>query len=300
MIEKYFISWLRELTPSKIFLYLQVSTTARLSHWIVRLEDVDVDGQVWLVTVGALNGAQRQTPPAYLEPIHIYTITFQLHFTTWTFLPGHRIRIAISNAMFYSNWPTPFPMNTSVYLNSSATFIDLPVISPMASSSPPPPFTQLQVSPMDILTMPFSGGKPKIYRKYETDLATTITFEQITYELLPDGCFISALLAWNFTCSHLNPADVQWATHARQIYVFDMHGYGSIDDIPMKADDEQVYPNVDLSTRRHFELATELTMYSDQDYFYVNLKRQLWNSNQTTSEPWVTFMFNAKHERQFH
>ena len=275
-----------------------MSTTARLAHWILRLEDVAVDGHVSLVALGAINGAQRQMPPSYLEPGHVYTINFQLHFTTWTFLPGHRIRVAISNAMFYSNWPTPFAMNTSLYLNSSATFIDLPVIPTMTSE--PPPFTQKQISPTDVLAMTFSGGKPKTYQKYETDLATIITFEQLTYELLPNGCFISALLKWNFTCSHLNPADVRWTTHARQVYVFDMHGYASIDEITMKADDEQVYPNVDLTVRRHFELATELIMYSDQDYFYADLKRQLWNSNQTTHEPFVTFVFNGKHKRQFH
>jgi hypothetical protein len=281
-----------------MLLYLQVSATARLAHWIVRLEDVDVDGQVWMVAIGSMNGAQRQMPPADLEPMHLYTITFQLHFTTWTFLPGHRIRVAVSNAMFYSNWPTPFAMNTSLYLNSSATFIDLPVIPPMTSS--PPPFTQQQASPMDVLATPFSGGKPKTFRKYETDLATTITFEQVNYELLPDGCFISGFITWNFTCSHLNPAEVRWTGYALQIYVFDMHGYLSIDDIPMKADDKQLYPNVDLSTRRHFELATDLIMYSDQDYFYVDMKRQLSNSNQTKNEPSVTFVFNGKHKRQFH
>ncbi|CAF1147732.1 unnamed protein product [Rotaria sordida] len=50
---------------------LQVSATAPLAHWIVRLEDVDINGQVWLVTGAALNGAQRETPPAYLEPNHL-------------------------------------------------------------------------------------------------------------------------------------------------------------------------------------------------------------------------------------
>jgi hypothetical protein len=303
ILEENIIQYLTdELLNTKIFFYLQVSATAHLAHWIMRLEDVNVDGQVWIVTTGAMNGAQRQMPPAYLEPSQIYTITFRLHFTTWTFLPGHRIRVAISNAMFYSNWPTPFAMNTSLYLNPSATFIDLPVISTTESSPPsiPPPFTQQQTSPMDVLATPFSGGKPKTYRKLETDLATTITFEQTNYELVPDGCFMSGVIAWNFTCSHLDPAEVRWTSHARQVFVFDMHGYASIDDIPMKADDEQIYPNVDLSTRRHFELATELVMYSDPDYFYVNLKRQLWNSNQTTNEPCATFVFNGKHKRQFH
>ncbi|CAF4719022.1 unnamed protein product, partial [Rotaria sp. Silwood2] len=127
---------------------LHVSTTARLTHWIVRLEDVDINGQVLLVTTGALNGAQRQNSPAYLQPNSRYTITFPLRFTTWTFYSGHRIRISVSNAMFPTYWPTPFPMNTSLFLNSSVTFVDLPVL-PVLSSSPPPPqtFTQKQLSP---------------------------------------------------------------------------------------------------------------------------------------------------------
>ncbi|CAF1582695.1 unnamed protein product [Didymodactylos carnosus] len=183
-------------------------------------------------------------------------------------------------------------MNTSLYLNPSSTFIDLPVIPLLTSTSPPPPFTQLQVSPVDILPVPFSGGTPRTYRKHETDLATTITFEQIIYELLPNGCFMPALLAWNCTGSHLDPGDVRWATHARQVYVFGVNGYASINDVPMQDDDERVYPDVDLSIRRHFELNTELVVVLDQNYFYVNLKRELLNPNGGLSESPVMFVFN--------
>ncbi|CAF1393462.1 unnamed protein product [Adineta steineri] len=136
---------------------LQVSATAPMAHWIVRLEDVDNNGQVWLVTTGALNGAQRQTPSAPLEPNHTYIITFRLHFTTWTFFTGHSIRVATSNAMFPTYWPSAFAMNTSLFLNSSATFIDLPVILPLSSISPPPSFTQQQVSSTDIFPELFSA-----------------------------------------------------------------------------------------------------------------------------------------------
>ncbi|CAF4024723.1 unnamed protein product [Adineta steineri] len=188
---------------------LQVSATAPLAHWIVRLEDVDNNAQVWLVTTGALNGAQRQTPSAPLEPNHMYTITFRLHFTTWTFFNGHSIRVAISNAMFPTYWPSAFAMNTSLFLNSSATFIDLPVILPLSSTSPSPSFTQQQVSSTDIFPELFSAGKPRIYEKHEANLSTTITFERTNYELLPSNIFMSTLLAWNFSCSHLNPADVR-------------------------------------------------------------------------------------------
>jgi hypothetical protein len=78
-----------------------------------------------------------------------------------------------------------------------------------------------------------------------------------------------------------------------------MHGYSSIDDIPIRNDDESIYPDVDLLTRRHLELQTNLILYSDEDYFYVDLKRQMFNNHRATNETPVTFEFNGKHKRQF-
>lgn len=195
-------------------------------------------------------------------------------------------------------------MNTSLYLNPLVTYIDLPTIPSLpsaSSSSPPPPsFTQHQTPIDDVLPELFSGSNSLETRKYDTDLDRTIIDEQIFYELLPNGCFISSLLARNFTCSRLNPADVRWTTLARQIYVFDMHGYSSITDVSMKNDESpSLYPDVDLSTRRYFELKTELNCYSDQDYFYIDLKRQLFNHMKTNNEIPLTFVFNGKHKRQF-
>ena len=216
---------------------------------------------------------------------------------------GHRIRIAVSNAMFPAFWPSPYSMNTSLYLDPAANFIELPVIPPLPSTPlpppPPPPFTQLQVPLSDISPQSFSTSKPTVFHKHDTDLATVIHFKQISYELLSNGCLISAFLTFNFTCSHLDPADVRWSAHARQVYVFDMHGYSSIDDIVMKNDDESIYPDVSLLTRRHFELRTDLNLHSDQDNFYVVLKRQMFNHHKIKNETPITFDFNGKHKRQF-
>ncbi|CAF3763545.1 unnamed protein product [Rotaria socialis] len=280
---------------------LQVSATAPLAHWFVRLEDVDIDGQVWFVTGAALNGAQRTIPSTFLEPNHPYTIKLQLHFTTWTFFPGHRIRVAISNAMYPAFWPSPFSMNTSLYLDPLTTFIDLPTIPGLLpiSAPPPPPFTQKQIEPEYIFSEAFSGGRPSKAEKFDIVSHRTLIYEQLSYELLPNGCFISALMAENFTVSRTDPADQKWTTHARQVYVFDVNGYLSIDDIPIKDEDESVYPNLDLSARRHFELRTDLTFYSDRDYFYVNLKRQLFHPDGTANSSTITFEFNGKHKRQF-
>jgi hypothetical protein len=256
------------------------------------LEDVNNDGQVLLVAIGALNGAQQQTPSAALEPNLSYTITLRLRFTIWMFSSGHRIRLAISDGMFSTYWPSPFTMNTSLFLNPITTFIDLPVILPLSTTtSSPPLFTQLQTPLADILSESFSSVKPRIYQKDETDLSTRIIFERITYELLPSNTFMSTLLTWNFTCSHLNPADVRWTAQARQIYVYDMHRYTLIDQIPMTDDD--------LLKKRHFELKTDLTVHSDEDYFYIHFKRQLFTSNGTTNATPVTFVFNNKYKRYF-
>ena len=201
--------------------------------------------------------------------------------------------------MFPAFWPSPYSMNTSLYLNSSATFIDLPIISSIAIPSPPA-FTEKQVSSDDILPQLYSGGESTGYKKiYETDVSTVISFEETTHELLPNGCFITSFLTWNFTCSHLNPAYVQWNTYARHIYVFDVYGYESIDDILIKSDYDELYLNTDLSIRRSFELYTQSIIESDEEYFYVNLRRTFYNSNGEEHDSPITFTFNNKHKRQF-
>ncbi len=122
---------------------LKVSADAEMAHWIVRLEDVHPDGEVSLVAGGLLNGAQRNSRlfPEYLTPGDVYELEFSLHFTTWTFQPGHRIRLAVSNALFPMIWPTPYPMTTQLFLGSESTSLELPVISFSSRKIPdlPPP-----------------------------------------------------------------------------------------------------------------------------------------------------------------
>ena len=60
-----------------------------------------------------------------------------MHFTSWVFPRGHRIRVAVSNALWPMIWPTPYPMTTSLDLGgTSGSRIVLPVIPPEARSQP--------------------------------------------------------------------------------------------------------------------------------------------------------------------
>jgi uncharacterized protein len=97
---------------------LTASASAPLADWFARLSDVAPDGTVTLVTGAGLNGAQRSssTSPADLEPDRVYQIEIELHVTSWVFPRGHRIRLAISNAMWPMIWPTPYAMTTSLAL----------------------------------------------------------------------------------------------------------------------------------------------------------------------------------------
>ena len=111
---------------------LRVSADAPLAHWAARLEDVFPDGRVSLVAGGLINGAQRNSRlnPEYLDPGISYDLGFDLHFTTWTFRPGHRLRLSVTNSLFPMTWPTPYPMTTTLALGIEQTHIALPVIPP--------------------------------------------------------------------------------------------------------------------------------------------------------------------------
>ncbi|HET9407425.1 MAG TPA: CocE/NonD family hydrolase [Candidatus Sulfotelmatobacter sp.] len=118
---------------------LQVSASAPLADWFARLCDVAPDGTVTLVTGSGINGSQRdsQTNPTDLEPDHVYGLNIKLHFTSWVFPKGHRIRLAVSNSWWPTIWSTPYKMTTSLYLGGSEpSRLVLPVV-PLKASSPP-------------------------------------------------------------------------------------------------------------------------------------------------------------------
>ncbi len=101
---------------------LDASSSAPLADWFARLSDVAPDGSVTLVTGAGLSGAQREsksgspTDPKDLEPGKTYVLDVEMHVTSWVFPKGHRIRLAVSNALWPMVWPTPYNMTTALEL----------------------------------------------------------------------------------------------------------------------------------------------------------------------------------------
>ena len=110
---------------------VSATSMARLANWFVRLEDVAPGGEVTMVTGGGLSGAQRDSSsePRALEVAHVYDFNVPLHFTSWVFPKGHRIRVAVSNALWPMIWPTPYALSTTLHLGEAdGSRIVLPIV----------------------------------------------------------------------------------------------------------------------------------------------------------------------------
>jgi len=123
---------------------LQVSADAPLAQWYVRLCDVAPDGAVTLVASAGQNGAHRESDenPKALPAGQEFSLEIELHFTSWTFQKGHRLRMAVHNTHWPMLWPSPYPVTTTLRLGEG-TRILLPVLPfeerPRPAFLPPAP-----------------------------------------------------------------------------------------------------------------------------------------------------------------
>jgi hypothetical protein len=120
---------------------LQASADQPLAHWFARLSDVAPDGTVTLVAGAGFNGAHRESArdPRPLEPGRQVALDIEMHFTSWVFPKGHRLRFAVSNAQWPMIWPTPHAVTTTLHLGGATpTMLVLPVIP--AADRPVPRF----------------------------------------------------------------------------------------------------------------------------------------------------------------
>jgi putative CocE/NonD family hydrolase len=107
---------------------LAVAADATRANWIARLSDVAPDGTVTQVTGAAMNGSHRESArePKAIVPGEPFELDVEMHFTSWVFPKGHRIRLAVNNAMWPMLWPTPEPITTELRLAGSR--LRLPVV----------------------------------------------------------------------------------------------------------------------------------------------------------------------------
>jgi predicted acyl esterase len=118
---------------------LQASATGKQANWFARLSDVAPDGAVTQITGAGLNGAQRDSmsDPQDLEPGKVYPLDIEMHLTSWVFPKGHRIRVAISNALWPMVLPTPYAMTTSLSIGGAqGSRLVLPIVPLRGAAAP--------------------------------------------------------------------------------------------------------------------------------------------------------------------
>ncbi|MBI4882545.1 MAG: CocE/NonD family hydrolase [Actinobacteria bacterium] len=104
---------------------MQVRSSAAVGHISVKLCDVAPDGTSTLITRGMLDLTQRGVwpsdpygevgaAPAAVTPGEWMDLKLQFEATTWTLLPGHRIRLAIAGTDWPNCWPAAQPFTLGV------------------------------------------------------------------------------------------------------------------------------------------------------------------------------------------
>jgi predicted acyl esterase len=195
---------------------LRVAADAQLANWFVRLSDVAPDGRVTMVTGAGINGAQRNSmeKPQDLVPGEIYPLSMDLHLASWVFPKGHRIRVAISNALWPMNWPTPYPMTTSVMLGGdSASRIVLPRVPLHGPTAPAFAAPEPIEAPQGITGIGGGGaawpGEWTVLRD-EARQRSTVTWKGTTAVSYPWGRFDhSEKLTYDIDDAHPDLAHVQ-------------------------------------------------------------------------------------------
>jgi uncharacterized protein len=158
---------------------LLVSADAPLAHWFARIGDVARDGTVTQVAGAGQNGTHRESAenPKALVPGQTFPLEIEMHFTSWVFPKGHRIRLAVNNAMWPMLWPSPYPMTTKLDLGGSdPTRLLLPIVPHEDRPKPSflPPAEDPQLPGFGTLAEETTSGYGEIAR-VERDVAARST-----------------------------------------------------------------------------------------------------------------------------
>jgi len=241
---------------------LRARADAKLLHWMVRLEDVAPDGRVSLVGGRALNGAQRKSrlDPEYLTPGETIVLEIPLHFTTWTFRPGHQIRLAVSNALFPMLWPTPYAATSELDAGNRDTWLELPVIPP--KQQPVPEFlpSEPRQQRPDARRLKFDDSRHINRVTRDVQGRTTVEWDQeYGYELA-----------------------------GGRYHIYQKSGYRTEDANPANSAFEgSTWTEIAFTGGRKLKLETSVEIRSDAGYFHFTFMRRIFeNGAQVREKTW--------------
>ncbi|MEM7194209.1 MAG: CocE/NonD family hydrolase [Pseudomonadota bacterium] len=218
-----------------------VAINQTVGNLIVRLNDVRPDGRVHRVSWGVLNLCYRkdQSNPVLMTPNRVETVRIQLDECGYRFLPGHRIRLALSTAYWPMIVPPPFNVSAKVYADSDARLV-LPVLENSEAYS----FAE----PTNPDPLPdYENVRPPEYKRWvEQDLETGLTHFRVyddTGEDVIDGHGMHSRHTHE-ECWSVHPGDPLQYT-ARSTYISHLHRAGwvtkTVSESELECDAENFY-----------------------------------------------------------
>jgi len=224
-------------------LKLQLSIDRPLGNIVVRLNDIRPDGSSHRVSWGALNLSHRLSneKPELMQPGVSATVQLVLNECGYRFLPGHRIRVAISTAYWPMISPPPEVVTASIALGRN-TCLSLPVrhggdqigVSPPHNPDPLPQYPCL--------------SEPSHHRTIERDLQENVTRYHIfddtgEHETPGHGMRIRHT---HKECFSISPADpLSYQVSSTYTCYMSRHGWNihTVSESTLRCDKENYYLN---------------------------------------------------------
>jgi putative CocE/NonD family hydrolase len=155
---------------------LVVSVDRPVAFVCVRLCDVAPDGASTRVSYGVFNitHVHDAAKPVRLVPGRRYTVRVPLVDAGYSFLRGHRIRVAVSTTYWPLLWPSPQPVTLTLHTGRSA--LELPVRPPRREDAKIR-FDPVEAAPPVRRTALTAGSRNRIVR---TDVGTNETLVEVT------------------------------------------------------------------------------------------------------------------------
>lgn len=154
---------------------LELSVDRPTAFVCVRVCDVAPDGASTRVTYGVfnlthVNGAEK---PIKLVPGKRYAVRVPMSDAAYSFVKGHRIRVAVSTTYWPLIWPSPEPVTLTLHAGKSA--LELPVRPPSRADAKVK-FKPAEAAPPFPRTVLEAGGRNRVIR---TDMGKGETVVEI-------------------------------------------------------------------------------------------------------------------------
>jgi hypothetical protein len=242
---------------------LVTSIDTILAHWVVRLSDVAPDGRVTQVTGAAFNGAHKtsaETPSLIVSNQQI-NLKIDMHFTTWTFKKGHRIRLAINNGQWPMLWPTPYPFTMKLHFGREAkNMLRLPVIAHSLAKNP-------------TFKLPIQNPALPGYESLYSE--TNSGFAEIT-----ESCYDFRSQEAKIVATNSSEEQYPWG---KMKYTEEIR-HSTHDDRPSESGLTSLYTISAILTDRILRWEGHLDFTSDEQNFYYRYTRKLFDNEQLIRE----------------